>query len=203
MESEEVTPETPEDESGPELTLKQRRFIDAYLGVTNGNATEAARAAGYDADYATLRSIGSENLTKPNIRAAITRRLDAEAMPANEVLAMLARQAKATIADLFEMQGGKYPVFNFAKAWETGGVHNVRAVTPTPDGQTKIEMVDSQAALIALGRHHKLFTDKTENNNPEALEVLRDVLGVQHGVSASTPIPHGDTEGTSVSQETI
>lgn len=54
------------------LTLKQRRFIDAY--IETGNATEAARRAGYSEKTAGV--IGTENLIKPNIRQAIQERLD-------------------------------------------------------------------------------------------------------------------------------
>ena len=49
------------------LTLKQRRFVGAYL--LSGNATQAALEAGYSAK--TARFIGSENLTKPNIKAHV------------------------------------------------------------------------------------------------------------------------------------
>ncbi|OON89717.1 terminase small subunit [Pyramidobacter sp. C12-8] len=50
------------------LTAKQRRFVDAY----DGNATAAALAAGYSAR--TAQRIGSENLFKPLIAAAIRAR---------------------------------------------------------------------------------------------------------------------------------
>lgn len=50
------------------FTTKQQRFIDAY----NGNATEAALKAGYSKK--TARFIGCDNLTKPNILAAIQSR---------------------------------------------------------------------------------------------------------------------------------
>jgi phage terminase small subunit len=46
---------------------KQRRFVDEYL--IDGNATQAAIRAGYSAK--TARFIGAENLTKPNIAAAV------------------------------------------------------------------------------------------------------------------------------------
>ena len=52
------------------LTPKQRRFVEAYTG----NATEAARVAGYGGNDDVLRSIGSENLAKPDIAAAIKAR---------------------------------------------------------------------------------------------------------------------------------
>ena len=46
-------------------TAKQQRFIDEY--PKDLNATEAAKRAGYSAK--TARSIGQENLTKPDIAA--------------------------------------------------------------------------------------------------------------------------------------
>ncbi len=49
------------------LTVKQSRFVDDY--IINGNATEAARRAGYS--ERTARQIATENLTKPAIRARI------------------------------------------------------------------------------------------------------------------------------------
>ncbi|MBD0888706.1 terminase small subunit [Lactobacillus gasseri] len=52
------------------LTQKQRRFIDEY--IISGNATQAAIKAGYSKK--TARKIGQENLTKPDIKAAIEKR---------------------------------------------------------------------------------------------------------------------------------
>lgn len=54
------------------LSAKQQRFVAAFLGDARGNATEAARLAGYQAaKRATLAEIGRENLKKPDIAAAI------------------------------------------------------------------------------------------------------------------------------------
>ena len=52
------------------LTPKQRAFADFYIEL--GNAAEAARRAGYSAK--TAKSIGAENLTKPDIKIYIARR---------------------------------------------------------------------------------------------------------------------------------
>jgi len=52
------------------LTDKQSRFVDEYL--VDLNATGAAIRAGYSAR--TARSIGQENLTKPDIAARISER---------------------------------------------------------------------------------------------------------------------------------
>lgn len=46
------------------LTLKQQKFADEY--IKSGNAADAARQAGYSAR--TARSVGQENLTKPDIK---------------------------------------------------------------------------------------------------------------------------------------
>jgi len=48
------------------LTEKQRRFVEAYA-ANGGNATEAARAAGYRKPHPQ----GAENLQKPTIKDAI------------------------------------------------------------------------------------------------------------------------------------
>lgn len=52
------------------MTPKQRRFVELY----NGNATEAAIAAGYS--QKTARAIGRQNLTKPYIAEAVRNRED-------------------------------------------------------------------------------------------------------------------------------
>lgn len=53
------------------LTEKQKRFVDAY--IETGNASEAARRAGYKNGHEHV--IGAQNLSKVNIQAAISARL--------------------------------------------------------------------------------------------------------------------------------
>ena len=50
-----------------ELTFKQKQFCEFYAG--SGNASEAARLAGYSAK--TARATGAENLTKPDVQEYI------------------------------------------------------------------------------------------------------------------------------------
>lgn len=52
------------------LTDRQQRFLDAYAG----NATEAARAAGYAGDEQTLATTGSRLLRNAQIRAHLDAR---------------------------------------------------------------------------------------------------------------------------------
>lgn len=54
---------------GEKLTPKQEIFVSEYLKT--GNATEAARRAGYKGNDSTLQSIAKENLRKPLIQGAI------------------------------------------------------------------------------------------------------------------------------------
>lgn len=52
------------------LTPKQEAFVRCYTG----NATEAARMAGYKGNDKTLAVVGSENLRKPYVLSAIKQR---------------------------------------------------------------------------------------------------------------------------------
>lgn len=54
------------------LTFKQQKFVDLY----KGNATEAAKLAGYKGNRRTLGQVGDENLKKPRIWNAIQKRID-------------------------------------------------------------------------------------------------------------------------------
>lgn len=87
----------------PDLTIKQQRWVEVYLET--GNATEAARQAGYNASETGLRVIGCENLAKLNIRKRIEERLADEAVTTTEVLNTLASHVRSDITDLFDETG--------------------------------------------------------------------------------------------------
>lgn len=81
------------------LTEKQRRFVDYY--VETGNASEAARRAGY-AEKAAYRT-GSENLRKPQVKAAIDARLkefeDKRIAKADEVMQFLTSTLRGEVKE--------------------------------------------------------------------------------------------------------
>lgn len=81
------------------LTEKQKRFIDYYLEL--GNASEAARQAGYSAKIA--NRIATENLSKPVIKDAIDARLkeleDARIAKVNEVLQFLTSTLRREVTE--------------------------------------------------------------------------------------------------------
>ncbi|MCY3553721.1 MAG: terminase small subunit [Gemmatimonadetes bacterium] len=78
----------------PKLTKKQQAFVQEYL--VDLNATRAAIDAGYSEK--TARSIASENLTKPNIQAALIEaqkeRSERTQIDQDFVLELLATEAK-------------------------------------------------------------------------------------------------------------
>ena len=85
------------------LTPKQRRFCEEYL--KSGNATEAAKKAGYK--ETSCRVIAAENLSKPAISAYIKRRLDeqeaAQVADSNEILKFYTAVMRGEIKDQFGM----------------------------------------------------------------------------------------------------
>jgi hypothetical protein len=144
---------------GDGLTDRQRVWIAEYLKCWN--ATEAARRAGYkDPSQA-----GYENKIKQEIREIINERLANKAMSADEVLARLSEQATADMGD-FLSASGRGIRLDLKRARELGKLHLVRKYNKT-NGGTSIELVDAKDALVQLGRHYKLFTDKIEISNWE------------------------------------
>lgn len=151
------------------LTGKQRAFCLAY--VDNGfNGTKAARTAQYSGDDHALAVIGSRNLRNVEIRIEIERLLAEQVMGRNEVLARLADQATASLGDFLDAESlpetmrksGKLHLLKKIKITnrEFGGIKT----------QTiELELHDPQAALVQLGRHYKLFTDRTEIDMPSEL----------------------------------
>lgn len=82
------------DKDEVKLTVNQRRFVEEYCA--NGyNATQAAIKAGYS--ERTARSVGAENLTKPDISKAIKDRLDNLTLTAEQ---LTKRTADIAMGDL-------------------------------------------------------------------------------------------------------
>ena len=89
------------------LTVKQRRFVDAY--IETGNAAEAARRAGYKSRNADV--MGRENLRKLTVRKALDARLkeleDAQIANAREVLIHLTAAMRGEIIEYVPVVEGQ------------------------------------------------------------------------------------------------
>lgn len=97
------------------LTPKQKAFADYYIEC--GNSTEAARKAGYSEK--TSRSIGAENLTKPDISAYIAERMqvqnEARVASADEVLQFFSSVMRGEIKDQFGLDAALSDRLNAGK----------------------------------------------------------------------------------------
>jgi phage terminase small subunit len=157
------------------LTAKQRLFVAEYL--IDGNATRAAVAAGYSEE--TARSIGSENLTKPAVAAEIERRLQKRLekleISGDRVLRELALMGFARMDSYIAITdaGEAYVDLSAIKSNPdlAAAVQEV-TVDEYTEGRgdqarevkrVKFKLSDKRGSLELLGKHLKLWTDKTEH----------------------------------------
>ena len=119
-----------------ELTLKQQRFVTAFLETAN--ATESARRAGYKGNDVTLAAVGYENLRKHQIKKMIEDNVK-KALTAEEVLQNLSRIANSEA----EFKGS-----------------------------------DVVKANELIGKHHKLFEDRTNpmKVDPDPVEATANLI---------------------------
>lgn len=148
------------------LTPKQEMFVKEYL--CDLNATQAAIRAGYSEK--TAQVIGAENLTKPIIADAIQKAMDERAgkldITAEKVLAELAKLGFGNIQNLYTQEGRLIPVHQLPPEVAATITEITEKVVSTDAEQAVLErkykISDKRAALVDLGKHLKLFTDKTE-----------------------------------------
>lgn len=156
----------------PKLTLKQSRFVDAYI-ANGGNAAAAAREAGYKNDHPE----GVRLLRNATVRAEIDRLYAQNCLSPGEVLSRLSDQARG-IGDYLQVDEEGRVSVDMEALKRAGKAHLVKSVKMTEHGQT-IEFYDAQAALRDIGRHHKLFTERHEvtgkDGKPFVLQILRGV----------------------------
>lgn len=152
------------------LTAKQKAFINHYIQIWN--AAEAARRAGYQGNSNTLAVVGHENLSKPNIWTEIERRMQENAMEADEVLSRLTDQARTDMGDFMDVRHN-YANLDLEKAKALGLLRHIKRFETKPGGGIKIELYSSQAALQTLAKAHGLL--KTEINVNINLEVVNRV----------------------------
>lgn len=120
-----------------QLTLKQEAFIAAYLGAAHGNATEAARMAGYRQP----QSQGSRLLKNVEIAARVSQHVAERFATADQVLEKLTEIAMA-------------PSFEFIEV-----LARDKSGRPV---KVRMDLGNQVKALELLGKHHQLFIDKQQ-----------------------------------------
>lgn len=157
------------------LTAKQQRFVDEYL--TDLNATQAAIRAGYSEK--TARSISNENMTKPDIQAAIAKGMQARSGRVEITQDMVLRElAKIGFSDIRKVvRWGETQVRMIdGEEGETEDMvpyHGLALIDSTEiDDETagaiaevsqgrdglKVKLHDKKGALVDIGRHLGMFS---------------------------------------------
>ena len=138
------------------MTQKQKRFIEEFL--IDLNATQAAIRAGYSPD--TAQQTGSENLSKPVIRAQIDRamaeRSKRTGVNAERVIQELAKIAFVNAAEVIDPKTAT--VKEDALPEDTAAIQSVKVKTFGEDGlEREVKMADKLKALELLGKHLGMF----------------------------------------------
>lgn len=161
------------------LTPKQAQFVAEYL--IDLNATQAALRAGYSAD--TAYSQGQRLLKNVEVAAAVetamAERSKRTEITADRVLQELAkigfsdiRKAvtwRANVTGMVENDDGtqRLAVTNEVALVGSEDIDDdtaaaVSEISQTAQGGLKIKLHDKKGALVDIGRHLGMFTDKTE-----------------------------------------
>ena len=135
------------------LTLKQQRFADEY--IISGNATQAAILAGYSKK--TARSIGQENLTKPDIKKYIDERLE-------ELESSKIAKQEEVLKYLTSLMRGE---------------ETEQTLRGLGEGEQMIDDIEVSAkdrikAAELLGKRYGIWTDKIEQTNRNIEIVVGD-----------------------------
>lgn len=156
------------------LTEKQQRFVDEYL--IDLNATQAAIRAGYSPD--TAQQMGSENLSKPVIKAHIDRamaeRSKRTGINQDRIIRELARIAFVNPADIINADDAT--IKEDATEDDTAAIQSVKVKTL---GEGKVErevrMADKIKALELLGKHMGMYQNNLSITVRES-EKLNDII---------------------------
>ena len=151
------------------LTPKQQRFVEEYL--IDLNATQAAIRSGYSEK--TAKSIGQENLTKPDIQKAIeeaqNKRQEQTQIDAAYVLKRLVEIDQMDVLDIMDDQMKIRPVNEWPKVWRQYVVNLENLELSDGEGCfKKIKWPDKVKNLELLGKHVSVgaFKDKIEHTGP-------------------------------------
>lgn len=142
-----------------ELTLKQEAFVAAYLGQANGNATEAARIAG----YAQPNQQGPRLLVNVGIASRVRAKVEQVAASPDEILRRLDEQSRANLMWFYDVDSSGVPKLNLAKPEARQHAHLIKEITFDKGGSpVGVVLHDAQSATVHLGKHHRLFVDRQE-----------------------------------------
>jgi phage terminase small subunit len=145
------------------LTLKQKAFADYFIKL--GNATEAARKAGYKGKN--LNRVASENLSKLDIKNYIDERL-------KQIEGERIADAAEVLKYLTTVMRGESQAEIVVVEGDGDGMSSARRIEKAPDEKEKLK------AAELLGKRYSLFTDNTNVNASVGVTIIDD-LGDDNG----------------------
>lgn len=175
---------------GKGLTPKQAAFVAEYL--IDLNATQAAIRAGYS--ERTAGSVGAENLTKPEIAAALAeaqqKRAERTEITQDRVLEEYAKLAFLDPRRFYDAEGRLIDIPDLPAdvaaaisgmdiAVEKAGADE--SGNPVFAQVRKIKLADKKGALDSVARHLGMFNDKMQLTGKDG-----GAVEVQHTISPET-----------------
>jgi hypothetical protein len=137
------------------------------------NATEAYCRVFTNSSRESARRNASDLLTRADVWSEIQRRLTVRAMGPEEVLARLSEQARANQLPFIRITEDGFCFFDFSNPDAKDYFHLIKKIKTKrqrrlegpdtwEDEWVEVELYDAQAALIQIGKYHKLFTERLE-----------------------------------------
>jgi phage terminase small subunit len=170
-------------EKARKMTPKQTRFVSEYL--IDLNATKAAIRAGYSRK--TAKSIGQENLTKPDIFARISAcqeiLLAKNAITADNVLQELARLAFFDVRNLFAPDGSLLPIHKLDRDTAAGIAGFELVEVEIPKRLLRgIRMLGRWEGMYAIACHLAGISEKErKKKRTQFAEIYASILrGIKH-----------------------
>lgn len=154
------------------MTPKQKKFCDEY--IKSGNAKQSAIKAGYSPK--TAKSIGQENLTKPDLKAYIDERLkelsDHKILSAAEVLEYLSRVVAGKETEYVATSKGIFPDVPVSAKDRISAAKELLKRYPTTDPMEKQKL----KKLTADARISEAKANVMEDNGQDVEQLLDKML---------------------------
>lgn len=168
------------------MTPKQKKFCDEY--IKSGNAKQSAIKAGYSPK--TAKSIGQENLTKPDLKAYIDERLkelsDHKILSAAEVLEYLSRVVAGKETEYVATSKGIFPDVPVSAKDRISAAKELLKRYPTTDPMEK-QKLKKLTADARISEARADVAERLGSEGDDKLDELMDKL-----ISASEK-PKGQT----------
>lgn len=168
-----------EDVDADGLTVRRRMFIEYLTGKALGNATKAARLAGYACDnQLSLNATAGRLLRNVGVKKAIARRFAQKFSP-DDVRSAIVELAQANMGNFLSVGDDGQPTFDWKAAASAGAIGQVREYSEdgfdTSDGPTiikrKFKIHDRLRALELLAKMNGQLVERRDiTSNGETIK---------------------------------